>query len=215
MARGERTASGLRVLPPRANFQELVILPRGFVPRQLWIRHGLGIDAELVVMLPTRYGARMVPTWRAFDDDEGHVMVGIGLARSPRALLIIWSSHSSGVSVIDWKLSQEPLPRPVFPVLDTSTGDPLTGFEVAIAHAFDVPAGVVRLVADEAAARLRVGRRELVEWIDRRPWVEVERSYWMIRAEAARAPLPRTTSVARAALSLWFTSAARAMQNRS
>ncbi len=214
MARGGRTVSGLRVLPPCANFQEVVILPRSFSPRRLWVKHGLGIDAELVVMRASSRGAQVVRTWRTFDD-QGHVTVGLELEGRPRVLLLIWSSHALAVSVIDWRLSDEPAPRPAHPMIDTALGDPLTTFECALAAAFGVSPGVVRLVADEAATRLDVGRPALLEWLDRKPWFELERSYQTIRAEVTRGPLPRHTSLAQASLVVWFSSAARAMQRRS
>lgn len=212
--RGDRTVSGVRVLPPRATFQEVAILPRGFVPRALWVRHGLGIDAELVVMRATRTRPVLVRTWRTFDD-EGHITIGLELEGRPRPpiLLLLWSSHCDQESVIDWELSTEAPPRPVPPVLDTALGEPLTSYEVAFGQAFGVAAGVVRQVADEVAGQTGADRSELLDWIDRCPWSDVERSYWVIRAEVDRKPQP-AVSVARVALALWMTAAARAMQKQ-
>ncbi len=215
-APGGRTISGTRRLPPRANFQELIVLPRSFHPRRLWIRDGLGIDAEVLVMKP---GPRRrlpipVPQWRTFDE-VGNITMGLEVRGRPRALLLVWASQTHWQCVIDWELSEVPFPRPVLPLLDTATGEHFSGFELAIAAAFDVGPGMVRQVGEDAADGCGVDRRGLLRWLDRMPWSDVEGAYRQIRAEVAKAPLPPRLSVDRAALALWYSWAARAMKQRS
>lgn len=200
-----RTIADTVALPPASPYQMVVALA-GLTPRQLWVEHGLGFDAELVDVRAAGPRSVRISTWRTFDD-AGNVTVALEPRSRPGAILFVWFNPDRYWQTVHWRLStkrplratsQIDIPRP--PELEP------TSFERVLAQEFGVSPGELMRAATGAADRYSLSRSELLGWVDAQPWFEIRTTYRSILSIVEQSPF---------ATSAFFLAAARVIHKRS
>lgn len=218
MARCElHTLTASVVIPPRSSFQELVILRGQMTPRQLWVKHGLGLYVELVeVRRPGPRGARL-STWRTFDD-AGHVTVAIEAKSRPASLLLVWFNRGPDAELVDWRLTDRTPPRP-FRQLELTELlaelEPVTRFESTLAQAFRVAPGELHWIVTEAAIRGSMTRVALLGWLDAQPWHLIYETFRTIQTRLSALAYGLELDPRELATTALFVASTKAMQQQN
>ncbi|MDD5544368.1 MAG: hypothetical protein PHX83_14460 [Acidobacteriia bacterium] len=182
MKRTNGKRQGSTVIPPRSALAELVLLGDGPAPRQLRVKRGTGHNATLVDLVRPKTGAR-IRTWRTFSD-EGHALLRI--EPGVRSMVMIWYNPGRYSERVDWRLFEHLPEQLVAEDVDlpaTLSLEPITEFEQTLASAFGVSSVNLHRTATEAAVRSSVDRKDLLSWIEVRPWHAIQAAHRSMKTQ--------------------------------